>query len=98
MDNNTPSRAVRRRQAEATRASVPALYTRPFWLDLGERVLSSAAGGALAVATAAPFALGEVASWQALLAGAGTAALVSLFKGIAASSIGTGSASLAPRV
>lgn len=98
MDNNTPSRAAARRQGARTPDSAPRMYDRAFWIDLGERVAASAAGGALAVVSAQTFVLGDPVSWAALGAGAGTAALVSLFKGIAASGIGTGSASLAPRV
>ena len=72
------------------------IYTATFWLDLGERVITSAAGGAAAVASAAAFNLVEVDSWQGLAVAAGTAALVSLVKGIAASR--SGSASLVPGV
>lgn len=72
------------------------IYTATFWADLGERVITSAAGGAAAVATAGAFNLIEVDSWQALAVGAGAAALTSLLKGIAASR--SGSASLIPGV
>jgi len=72
------------------------IATGKFWADLAERVITSAAGGALAVATAGGFGLLEVDSWQALAVGAGSAALLSILKGLAASS--SGSASLAPGV
>ncbi len=80
--------------AEAT-ANRP-IFTLTFWADLAERVVTSAAGGAAAVASAGAFNLIEVDSWQALAVGAGTAALLSLIKGIAAAR--SGSASLVPGV
>lgn len=89
--------AIRQASAAADAAERPLLSGR-FWLDTFERVVASAAGGALAVASAAPFALGEVASWEALGVGAGVAALVSLLKAIVASGTGTGSASVARSV
>lgn len=51
-------------------------------MDLGERVVTSAAGGALAVVIAG----GGI--WPAAAVGAGVAALVSLLKGIVASRVG----------
>ncbi|MEO2133371.1 MULTISPECIES: holin [unclassified Microbacterium] len=92
------TRADIRAAVKAASTASPTVLTAAFWADLAERVLTSAAGGALAVVTAAPFALGEAASWEAVAVGAGTAALVSFLKGIAASASGTGSASLAPSV
>ena len=84
-------------------AAIRAASRRPwltgvFWLDLVERVGTSAVGGALAVASAAPFVIGESASWEALGVGAASAAILSLLKGLAAAGSGTGSASLAPSV
>lgn len=74
------------------------LFTGAFWADTAERVITSAAGGALAVASASTFILNAPDSWAAIGLGAGTAAVVSLFKAIVASSSGTGSASLVPSV
>ncbi|QWY81844.1 holin [Microbacterium phage Honk] len=89
---------TRNELAELREAAKRPIFRAVFWIDTAERVITSAAGGALAVATAAPFALGEPASWQALATAAGVAALVSLLKAVAASATGTGSASLAPSV
>lgn len=91
------TRAERRAQARAQVGRAP-IYTTTFWLDLGERVVTSAASGALAVASAQTWVLHDPASWQAAAAGAGTAALISLLKGLAASRVGTGSASLTTTV
>ncbi|AWY06655.1 membrane protein [Microbacterium phage Zeta1847] len=91
------TRAELRELNEARLASGRApLYTATFWLDLLERVATSAASGAAAVAAAGAFNLVDVASWEALAVGAGTAALMSFLKGIAASR--SGSASLVPGV
>lgn len=91
------TRAELRALTEAREGRAP-IYTATFWADLGERVITSAAGGAAAVAAAGAFNLLAVTSWQELAVGAGTAALISLVKGIAASRVGTGSASLTPSV
>jgi hypothetical protein len=93
----TLTRAQRRAQRLAAGERHP-LYTATFWLDLSERVVTSAAGGALAVASVTTFVLHDPTSWAALGVGAGTAALLSLLKGVAASATGTGSASIAPNV
>ncbi|WWV91856.1 holin [Microbacterium phage phiMiGM15] len=85
-------------QAARERAERKPIFTGTFWADLGERVVTSAAGGALAVASTGDFALTSPESWQAFAVGAGVAALLSLLKGIVASAGGTGSASLAPKV
>ncbi|WDS51659.1 holin [Microbacterium phage Barnstormer] len=90
------TRAELRAMREASAPSRSALFSGLFWADLAERVVSSAAGGALAVITASSFALGSVESWGAVGVGAGTAALVSLLKGIVAAR--SGSASLVPSV
>jgi hypothetical protein len=58
------------------------MFTRKFWMDLGERVIASAAGGALAVITAG------VSSPEKIAIGAGVGALVSLLKGIVATQVG----------
>lgn len=71
----------------------PTIFTARFWADIIERVVTSAAGGALAALTATGFDVGNPAAWIGVAAGAGVAALLSLLKGIAAS--GSGSASLA---
>ncbi|WP_424936660.1 MULTISPECIES: holin [Bacteria] len=84
------------RRAATALDSRPALFTARFWADLVERVITSAAGGALAALTATGFDIGSPAAWIGVAAGAGVAALVSLLKGIAAS--GSGSPSLAPGV
>ena len=91
------TRAERRAQARAASGRAP-IYTATFWADLGERVVTSAASGALAVVSAQTWVLHDPASWQAAAAGAGTAALISLLKGLAASRVGTGSASLTSSV
>lgn len=69
-----------------------------FWIDLAERVVTSAAGGALAVVTLDGFDLIAGDSWTAIGVGAGVAALTSLLKGLAAAGSGSGSPSLDPRV
>lgn len=64
------------------------MWTPKFWRDLAERVIASAAGGALAVLIPGE-ALGDGSiSWQAILLGAGVAALVSFLKGLIASQKG----------
>ncbi|WDS52048.1 holin [Microbacterium phage Caron] len=90
------TRAELRAMREASAPARPTLFTGLFWADLAERVITSAAGGALAVASASTFLLGQPDSWAAMGIGAGTAALVSLLKGIVAAR--TGSASLVPSV
>ncbi|MDR6868730.1 putative nicotinamide N-methyase [Microbacterium resistens] len=74
------------------------LFTARFWADIAERVITSAAGGALAVVTLDGFNLIAGDTPMAIAIGAGTAALISLFKGVAAAGGGTGSASLVPSV
>ncbi|AWY04860.1 hypothetical protein PBI_FLOOF_23 [Microbacterium phage Floof] len=80
-----------------TRTQRP-LFTALFWADLAERVITSAAGGALAVVTLDGFNLIAGDSLVAAAIGAGTAAAISLLKGIAAAGGGNGSASLVPSV
>jgi hypothetical protein len=58
------------------------MWTTKFWKDLAERIISSAAGGALAIL------LTGSTDWVKILAGAGIAALVSLLKGLIASQKG----------
>ena len=60
----------------------PELFTLAFWKDTAERVVSSAAGGALA---SIPIA-GDV-DFKSLLTGAGVTALVSLLKALVASQV-----------
>ncbi|WNT44389.1 membrane protein [Microbacterium phage Mabodamaca] len=91
-----PTRASLRAAREASTEPRSALFTGIFWADLAERVITSAAGGALAVASASTFILGAPDSWAAVGVGAGVAALISLLKGIVAAR--SGSASLVPRV
>lgn len=95
MTDSTPLTRKDRRAAERV---IRPLFTAAFWQDLIERVVSSAAGGALAVVTASTFILNDPVQWTAVALGAGTAALVSILKGLIAASAGTGSASLDPRV
>lgn len=64
------------------------MYTTKFWKDLAERVISSAAGGALAIILAGETTGDHHWSWTAVAAGAGTAAAVSLLKGLIASTTG----------
>lgn len=63
------------------------MFTAKFWKDLGERVVSSAAGGALAVLVPAEV-LNLHPSWTAVGLGALSAAAVSLLKGLVASQVG----------
>jgi hypothetical protein len=90
--------STRNELAELRDAARRPLFTGRFWLDLAERVATSAAGGALAVLTLDGFNLIAGDSWAALAVGAGVAALTSLLKGVAASGAGNGSASLVPSV
>ncbi|WP_336628454.1 MULTISPECIES: holin [unclassified Microbacterium] len=85
-------------RAQLREASQRPLFTARFWADLAERVITSAAGGALAVMTLDGFDLIAGDTPLALAIGAGTAALMSLLKGVAAAGGGTGSASLVPSV
>lgn len=59
------------------------MFTKKFWMDLSERVISSAAGGALAILLAT-----GSHDWKTVAMGAGVAALVSLLKGLVASQVG----------
>ncbi|MDJ1115353.1 holin [Microbacterium dauci] len=93
-----PTRAQRRALARAAGNDRAPIYTGAFWADLSERVVTSAAGGALAVASATTFVIQEPTSWAALGVGAGAGALLSFLKGIAASRTGTGSPSIATNV
>ncbi|GEB46952.1 hypothetical protein MTE01_28970 [Microbacterium testaceum] len=90
--------STRNELAAIRAASRKPIFTGLFWADLGERVITSAAGGALAVASATTFVIHEPTSWEALALGAASGALLSLLKGVAASASGTGSASLARSV
>lgn len=60
----------------------PQKYTREFYADLGDRVISTAAQAALGVATAAGFDLlqPDLAAYGAIV---GTAALISVLKAFA---------------
>lgn len=98
MTDPKPLTRAERRALDRSSVNRAPVYTGAFWLDLGERVVTSAAGGALAVATAQTFVLNDPVSWASLGMGAGTAALVSALKGIAASRVDTGSPSLAPSI
>jgi hypothetical protein len=72
---------------------------RTYLRDLGERVLTSFVGGAVAAALAAgPLGLLHASAWQSVAVG-GLAAVVSLLKGLAAKGVGDKhSASSAPGV
>ena len=60
----------------------PKKYTRAFWIDLGDRVVSTAAQAGLGVATAAGFNLIEI-DLPGIAAVIGTAALISVLKAFA---------------
>jgi hypothetical protein len=64
------------------------MFSARFWRDLTERVVSSAAGGALAAMGIDAFGKAHDINPSHLLIGAGVAALVSLLKGIVASTTG----------
>lgn len=64
------------------------MWTRKFWKDLAERVIASAAGGALAVLVPGEVLGDHSVSLEAVLLGAGVGALVSFLKGIIASQKG----------
>lgn len=64
------------------------MWSAKFWRDLTERVVASAAGGALAVLVPGELTGDGSVSWQAVLLGAGVAALVSLLKGLIAAQKG----------
>lgn len=59
-----------------------AKYSRGFWVDLADRTISSAAGAALALATAVSFDLLKP-DLAGILAVVGTAALISVLKALA---------------
>lgn len=67
--------------------------TRAFWADLAERVVSTAAAGAIAVVSASSFGLFTVDSWQDVAAAAGAAGLMSALKAFA---MGRGGDTTAP--
>lgn len=74
------------------------VFTKTFWRDTTERVVASAAGGALAALGADAVDVLQV-DGLAVLGVAGGAALVSLLKALVASRIGSpSSASLDPAV
>ena len=60
----------------------PKKYTRAFWIDAGDRVVSTAAQAGLGVATAAGFNLLEIDA-AGIGAVIGTAALISVLKAFA---------------
>lgn len=64
------------------------MFTRRFWQDLAERVISSAAGGALAVLIPGTTMGDHSVSWLAVLTGAAVAAAVSALKGLVATRVG----------
>lgn len=64
------------------------MWTRKFWRDLTERVIASAAGGALAVLVGGETTGDGRIGWQAIAVGAGVAAAVSLLKGLVAAQKG----------
>lgn len=65
------------------------MFTAKFWRDLAERVISSAAGGALAVLLAFTVTGDHTAiNWAAVGFGALVAAAVSFLKGLVASRTG----------
>ncbi|HEU5475706.1 MAG TPA: holin [Actinophytocola sp.] len=63
------------------------MFTRAFWADLGERVVSSFAGGVLAALGGDAVNAWEV-DWKTALGFGAGAALVSLVKGLAARRVG----------
>jgi hypothetical protein len=65
-----------------------AMFTKRFWMDLAERVIASAAAGALAVLVPGETMGDHHISANAVLLGAGIAAAVSLLKGLIASQVG----------
>lgn len=64
------------------------MFSRRFWADLAERVVASAAGGALAVLIPGETMGDHQVGWTAVAVGAGVAALVSLLKGLIAGTTG----------
>lgn len=64
------------------------MFSRRFWRDLAERVVSSAAGGALAVLIPGGTLGDGHVSWTAVALGAAVAAAVSFLKGLLASTAG----------
>jgi len=62
--------------------AAPQKYTRAFWVDLGDRVISTGAQAGLGVATAAGFNLIEI-DLPGIAAVVGTAALISVLKAFA---------------
>lgn len=64
------------------------MFSRKFVRDLAERVIASAAGGALAVLIPGETMGDGHVGWTAVLVGAGVAALVSLLKGLIAGTTG----------
>lgn len=64
------------------------MWSAKFWRDLTERVIASAAGGALAVLVGGETTGDGSVGWQAILLGAGVAAAVSFLKGLIAAQKG----------
>jgi hypothetical protein len=71
-----------------TTPSAPGIFSGRFWRDLAERVVSSAAGGALAAMGIDAFGKVHDVNPSHVLIGAGVAAAVSLLKGLVASTTG----------
>lgn len=69
------------------------IFTAAFWADTAERVIASAAGGALAAIGADAFGVLD-ADWATIGSLAAGTAVVSLLKAVVASRLGDGSASL----
>lgn len=61
------------------------MFTRLFWKDTAERVIKSAAGGALAVLGSAGADVIDDLTWKAWLLGVGIPALTSLLAALVAS-------------
>jgi hypothetical protein len=71
-----------------TAPEVPGMFSARFWRDLAERVIASAAGGALAVLVPGETMGDGHISLTAVLLGAAVAAAVSLLKGLVAGTSG----------
>lgn len=71
-----------------TAPNPPGMFSARFWRDLAERVVASAAAGALAVLIPGETLGDHQVGWTVIVAGAGTAALFSLLKGLVAGTTG----------
>lgn len=69
------------------------MFTRTFWKDAAERVVASAAGGALTVIGVGAFGVLD-ADWRTIASVALGTGVVSLLKALVASQVGDSTASL----